>query len=38
MYVGNNLMVDAPTQGQVVQIQPIPWGSFDGAVEIVAEE
>ncbi len=36
MYVGNNLMVDAPTQGQVVQSQPSPWGSFDGAVEIVA--
>jgi len=35
MYLGNNLFVDAPTQGQVVQIQPIPWGSFDGAVRIV---
>jgi len=36
LYLGNNLFVDAPTQGQVVQIQPIPWGSFDGAVRIVA--
>jgi cell wall-associated NlpC family hydrolase len=36
LYLGNNLFVDAPTQGQVVQIQPIPWGSFDGAVRILA--
>ncbi len=36
MYAGDDLMIDAPTQGQVVQIQPIPWGSFDGAVRIVA--
>jgi cell wall-associated NlpC family hydrolase len=35
LYVGNNLMVDAPTQGQDVQIQPIPWGSFDGAVRVI---
>jgi cell wall-associated NlpC family hydrolase len=34
LYVGNNLFVDAPTFGQVVQIQPIPWGSYDGAVRI----
>jgi peptidoglycan DL-endopeptidase CwlO len=30
------LMVDAPSAGQDVMIQQIPWGSFDGAVEIVA--
>jgi peptidoglycan DL-endopeptidase CwlO len=36
MFVGNGLMVDAPSAGQVVQIQSIPWGSFDGAVRIVA--
>jgi len=36
LYVGGNLFLDAPTQGQVVQIQQIPWGSFDGAVRIVA--
>jgi len=35
LYLGGNLFLDAPTQGQVVQIQPIPWGSFDGAVRIV---
>jgi cell wall-associated NlpC family hydrolase len=36
MYVGNGLMVDAPTQGQDVQIQPVMWDSFVGAVRIVA--
>ena len=36
MYIGSGLMVDAPTQGQVVQVQPVLWGSFDGAVRIVA--
>lgn len=36
MYIGNNLMVDAPSAGQVVQVQPVLWGSFDGAVRIVA--
>jgi cell wall-associated NlpC family hydrolase len=35
LYLGGNLFLDAPTQGQVVQIQPIPWDSFDGAVRIV---
>jgi cell wall-associated NlpC family hydrolase len=34
MYVGNGLMVDAPSTGQVVQIQPIPWSAVDGAVAI----
>jgi peptidoglycan DL-endopeptidase CwlO len=34
MYVGNGMMVDAPSTGQVVQIQPIPWGAVDGAVAI----
>ena len=36
LYLGGNLFLDAPTQGQVVQIQPIPWDSFDGAVRIIA--
>ena len=36
MYIGNGLMVDAPTQGQDVQIQPVLWASFVGAVRIVA--
>ncbi|MGH3273779.1 MAG: NlpC/P60 family protein [Streptosporangiaceae bacterium] len=34
LYVGNGEMVDAPTTGQVVQIQAVPWGSVDGAVAI----
>jgi peptidoglycan DL-endopeptidase CwlO len=36
MYIGNGLMIDAPSQGQVVQIQPIFWNAFVGAVRIVA--
>jgi peptidoglycan DL-endopeptidase CwlO len=36
MFISGNLMVDAPSQGQVVQVQQIPWGSFDGAVRIIA--
>jgi cell wall-associated NlpC family hydrolase len=34
IYVGNGLMVDAPTYGQPVQVQPIYWGSYVGAVRI----
>jgi peptidoglycan DL-endopeptidase CwlO len=34
MYVGNGLMVDAPTYGQPVQVQPIDWGAYVGAVRI----
>jgi peptidoglycan DL-endopeptidase CwlO len=30
LYLGNNLMVDAPTFGQDVQVQAVPWGSYDG--------
>jgi peptidoglycan DL-endopeptidase CwlO len=36
MFISGNLMVDAPSVGQVVQIQQIPWGSFDGAVRPLA--
>jgi peptidoglycan DL-endopeptidase CwlO len=36
MYIGNGLMVDAPTAGQDVQIQPVMWDAFVGAVRIVA--
>jgi cell wall-associated NlpC family hydrolase len=36
MYVGNGLMVDAPTFGQPVQIQPVLWNVYVGAVRIVA--
>jgi peptidoglycan DL-endopeptidase CwlO len=35
LYLDGNWMVDAPTFGQVVQVQQIPWGAFDGAVEII---
>jgi peptidoglycan DL-endopeptidase CwlO len=35
MYVGHGLMVDAPTFGQDVQIQPIFWNAFVGAGEVV---
>jgi cell wall-associated NlpC family hydrolase len=34
MYIGNNLMVDAPSAGQVVRIDPI-WGAYVGAVRIL---
>lgn len=34
MYVGNGLMVDAPTYGQPVQVQPIDWSAYVGAVRI----
>ena len=36
MYVGNGLMIDAPTYGQPVQVQQVFWSAFDGAVRIVA--
>jgi cell wall-associated NlpC family hydrolase len=36
MYLGNGLMVDAPTFGQPVQVQPVFWNAFVGAVRIVA--
>jgi len=35
MYVGDGLMLDAPTFGQPVQIQPIFWSAYVGAVRIV---
>ena len=34
IYVGNGLMVDAPSTGQVVQIQPVFWDEYVGAVRI----
>lgn len=34
IYIGNGLMVDAPSTGQVVQVQPVFWDSFVGAVRI----
>ena len=36
LYVGHGLMVDAPTYGQPVQIQPVFWSAYVGAVRIVA--
>jgi cell wall-associated NlpC family hydrolase len=36
IYIGNGLMVDAPTAGQNVQVQPVDWGNYQGAVQIVA--
>jgi cell wall-associated NlpC family hydrolase len=34
IWIGNGLMVDAPSTGQVVQVQPVFWDSFVGAVRI----
>jgi len=34
LYIGNGLMVDAPTFGQVVKIDPIWSSGYDGAVHI----
>ena len=36
MYVGNGMMIDAPTYGQPVQVQPVFWNAYVGAVRIVA--
>src|SRR5215471_18395210 len=35
LYIGNGLMVDAPDFGEVVQVQPIMWNVYVGAVRIV---
>jgi cell wall-associated NlpC family hydrolase len=35
MYIGNGLMVDAPTFGEPVQVQPVMWDVYVGAVRIV---
>jgi cell wall-associated NlpC family hydrolase len=34
IYVGNGMFLDAPSTGQVVQIQPMLWSDYDGAVRI----
>lgn len=36
MYVGDGMMIDAPTYGQPVQVQPVFWNAYVGAVRIVA--
>jgi cell wall-associated NlpC family hydrolase len=35
LYIGNGLMVDAPDFGEVVQVQPVFWAYYVGAVRIV---
>ena len=35
MYIGNGLMVDAPDFGETVQVQPVMWAVYAGAVRIV---
>jgi peptidoglycan DL-endopeptidase CwlO len=36
LYIGNGLMVDAPNFGEVVQVEPVMWDVYVGAVRIVA--
>ena len=36
LYIGNGLMVDAPTFGIPVHVEPVFWSSYVGAVRIVA--
>jgi cell wall-associated NlpC family hydrolase len=35
MYVGDGMMVDAPTFGVPVHVEPVPWGAVDGVVKII---
>lgn len=35
LYIGNGLMVDAPNFGEVVQVEPVMWNVYVGAVRIV---
>jgi peptidoglycan DL-endopeptidase CwlO len=35
LYIGNGLMVDAPDFGENVQVQPVMWAAYVGAVRIV---
>jgi cell wall-associated NlpC family hydrolase len=35
LYIGNGLMVDAPDFGENVQVQPVMWSVYAGAVRIV---
>ncbi len=34
IYIGDGMMIDAPTWGQPVQVQTVWWGAFAGAVRI----
>ncbi len=35
LYIGNGLMVDAPTQGVPVHVEPVFWSAYVGAVHII---
>jgi cell wall-associated NlpC family hydrolase len=35
LYIGNGLMVDAPDFGETVQVEPVMWNVYVGAVRIV---
>jgi cell wall-associated NlpC family hydrolase len=35
MYIGDGLMVDAPTQGVPVHVEPVFWSAYVGAVRII---
>jgi peptidoglycan DL-endopeptidase CwlO len=35
IYMGDGMMVDAPTFGQPVQVQPVMWNFYAGAVRII---
>jgi peptidoglycan DL-endopeptidase CwlO len=35
MYIGNGLMVDAPTQGVPVHVEPVFWSAYVGAVHVI---
>jgi len=35
LYIGNGLMVDAPNFGETVQVEPVMWDVYVGAVRIV---
>ena len=35
MYIGGGLMVDAPTQGVPVHVEPVFWSAYVGAVRII---
>jgi len=35
LYLGGGFMLDAPQTGELVQIQPVYWNAYVGAVRIV---
>jgi cell wall-associated NlpC family hydrolase len=34
IYIGDGMMIDAPDFGQAVQVQPVFWDAYVGAVRI----